>query len=428
MKRKTIIHKKAIVLLLTGFVVLSTIPAMSETIDTNISKEKRIDGNKISFDKIINFLMSLSHFPSLSTCIIKNDEVVWSNGYGFYDLEQQKPTEDNTIYNVGSISKTITGTALMQLYDQGLFDLDDDVNKYLPFSLRNPHFPDVPITFRMLLCHSSGLAPEILIEDFHPWFWFNFSSDPPFSFYPYPWIIEYLQPGGKWYDPPSYGYWNPQDKPGEYHVYANINFDIVAYLVEVLSGKYFNEYCNEHIFFPLEMYNSSFDLSTLPIEFVAIPYHFSDGEYLTMDMLPGFADSTYHRLLHYPVAGLYTTVLDLSHFLIAHMNGGVWNGVRILEEDTIAEMHTIQPPDFDDSSQVDYGLAWTELDYSFCREKLSGHSGGYYGVWTFMFYLCSQPDTGVIFFVNNLPNSETLFSNMAALILFNFIINKSLEI
>ena len=428
MKRKMNIYKKAVVLILAGIIVFSTISVIGGADDTNYTKVQKIDENEIIFDKIINFLMSLAHFPSLSTCIIKNNEVVWSRGYGFYDLEQEKTTSNDTIYNVGSISKTITGTALMQLYEQGLFNLDDDVNEYLPFSLRNPNFHDVPITFRMLLCHSSGLAPEIIIEDYHPWYWFNFSNDPPFSFYPYPWITEYLQPGGKWYDPPSYGYWNPQDKPGEYHVYANINYDIVAYLVQILSGESFIEYCNKHIFIPLEMHNSSFNLSKLPIEFVAIPYHFSKGEYLTMDMLPGFADSTYHRLLHYPVAGLYTTVMDLSHFLIAHMNGGVWNDVRILQEETVVEMHTIQPPDFDDSSEVDYGLAWMEMDYSFCREKLSGHSGGYYGVWTFMYYFYSEPDIGVIFFVNNLPNSETLFSNPGSLLLFTILYQKALRV
>ncbi len=58
---------------------------------------------------------------------------------------------------IASISKTITATAVMQLWEQGLFELDDDVNDYLPFNVRNPNHPDVPITFRMLLTHTSSI-------------------------------------------------------------------------------------------------------------------------------------------------------------------------------------------------------------------------------------------------------------------------------
>jgi CubicO group peptidase (beta-lactamase class C family) len=66
---------------------------------------------------------------------------------------------DQTIQNIGSISKTITATAVMQLWERGKFKLDDDVNKYLPFQVRNPHFPDDPITFRQLLTHKAERTP-----------------------------------------------------------------------------------------------------------------------------------------------------------------------------------------------------------------------------------------------------------------------------
>ena len=116
---------------------------------------------KQNFDKKIQLLMKLAHMPSLSTCVIKNESVVWSKTYGYYDLKNKKLATQNTIYMVASISKMFTAIAIMQLWEQGLFDLDDDVNDYLPFELRNPHYPDVPITFRMLLAHQSSLGnPE----------------------------------------------------------------------------------------------------------------------------------------------------------------------------------------------------------------------------------------------------------------------------
>ena len=216
----------------------------SETTTTN-------DLGDIFFDLKMEVLMKLSKFPSLSACIIEGDEVTWSKGYGFYDLESKKPATENTIYNIASITKTITGSALMQLWEQGLFDLDENVNNYLPFNLRNPYFPDDPITFRMLLSHSSSLNSETGENGFKYYFWFNFSGDPPLSFYPYPWLEEHLVPGGKWYYSAR---WSDSYYPGQYLMYANVNFDLVAYLVEIISGKPFLEYCDENIFLPLKMY------------------------------------------------------------------------------------------------------------------------------------------------------------------------------
>jgi CubicO group peptidase (beta-lactamase class C family) len=97
---------------------------------------------------------------------------------------------------------------------------------------------------------------------------------------------------------------------------------------------------------------------------------------------------------------LYTTVSDLSHFLIAHMNDGVYNGTRILEKETVALMHEIQP-----GNQENYGLAWY---YQIIGGiYMTGHSGGYPGVNTWMFYNQTE-DVGVIFFANGSPQYGTL--------------------
>ena len=89
-----------------------------------------------AFDQKIMLLMKLAGFPSLSACIIQDDEVIWANGYGYYDLSNQKLATIDTICLLASITKTIIGTAIMQLYEQNCFALDDDVNRFLPFELR----------------------------------------------------------------------------------------------------------------------------------------------------------------------------------------------------------------------------------------------------------------------------------------------------
>jgi len=103
------------------------------------------------FDIKIRTLMMIGRYPSFSGCIIKNDALVWSKGYG-WARPGRRPTAD-TIYMAASISKTFTTTALLQLYEKKMFNLTDDVNRYLDFKVENPKFPGVNITFQMLLVH-----------------------------------------------------------------------------------------------------------------------------------------------------------------------------------------------------------------------------------------------------------------------------------
>jgi CubicO group peptidase (beta-lactamase class C family) len=361
---------------------------------STIPNEPRNRFEEIFFDMKMLLLMEIAKLPSLSACIIHNDQVIWSKGYGYYDLENKKEPTSDTIYVIASITKTIVGTALMQLYEQGYFSLDEDVNTYLSFPLRNPHFPDEPITFRMLLSHTASLNTNTRNE----YYWMNFSGDPPFSFFPEPYLEEFLIPGGKYYHERV---WSDTYKPGEHAMYANVGFDLISYLIEILSGESFLAYCQQHIFAPLNMHNTSFNLSTLNIDNVAIPYQYSLGNYYQINELPSqFGGITppepYWRLRCYPAGGLYTTVNDLSHFLIAHMNDGIYQDTRILKKETVDLMHTIQP-----NNAIQYGLAWMNHPIGL-KYTAMGHGGDIMGVDTWMLYVPSE-DIGVIYFANGNP-------------------------
>ncbi len=351
--------------------------------------------NDAGFDLKISFLMRIVGFPSLSACIIKDGKIIWSKGYGYYDRSEQKPATTDTNYLLASITKTIVGTALMQLYEQGLFGLDDDVNTFLPFDLQNSNFPDDPITFRMLLSHTSSLNTNGKQQ----YYWANFSGDPPFDFFPEPYLREFLLSGGRYYDP---GVWSSKYRPGEYAMYANIGFDLISYLVEIISGEPFLEYCDTHIFSPLDMQNTDFNLSRLSIDQVAIPYWRFKGRYYKINEL-GFVwgdewtpPDQYWRVRCYPAGGLYSTVSDLSHFLITHMNDGIYNGTQILKKETVELMHKVQP-----GNQIRYGLAWMH-ELPIRGLSISGHSGGYPGVNTWMLYNGTK-DIGVIYLANGSP-------------------------
>ena len=329
------------------------------------------------FDKIINSLMSLAHMSALSTAIVKENELVWAKGYGLYDREYNKEANEEILYLVASISKTFTATAIMQLYEQGYFDLDDDVNNYLNFNLRNPGFPDKNITFRMLLAHQSSLAPDL-----RTFFTILMPGELEITGYPYPFLQELLIPGGIHYRPQV---WKDY-LPGERMYYANIGFAVLGYLVEILSGQTFEEYCRENIFEPLEMNDTSFRLTNVNSSKVAVPYEFVKGKYHPY---------IHYQILDYPAGGLRTSVLDLSHFLIAHMNEGVYNNTRILTPESVEEMHAIQYQS--DKYDFQYGLGFQIWDTSTGTQV--GHTGGLYGVATKMAFRESD-NIGIIIFTN----------------------------
>ncbi|UCB58342.1 MAG: beta-lactamase family protein [Thermoplasmatales archaeon] len=398
-----------IVLLLVGsnFISVSANHDSENKVKLNLTDEHRNEIKNIFFDLKISLFMKLARFPSISACIINDNQVIWSKGYGYYDLKNKKEATSDTIYIIASITKTIVGTALMQLWEQELFDLDEDVNNYLPFSLRNPNFPDEPITFRMLLSHTSSLN----VNKRNEYYWINNSEDPPFDFFPMPYLEEFLIPGGKYYHEDI---WSNTHKPGERARYANVGFDIISYLVEIISGEPFLLYCQHQIFDPLEMYNTSFNLSTLNIDNVALPYYTYLGKYYQINELTFiYGDDTppypYWKMRAYPAGGLYTSIDDLSHFLIAHMNDGIYEDTRILEKETVDLMHTIQP-----NNELGYGFAWMEYPIS---EKYSatGHGGDIVGVDTWMLFIPSE-EIGVIYFANGNPAYGLLTSDIGFII------------
>ena len=330
-------------------------------------------------DNIAKIMKQLG-IPSISAGIIKNNSIVWYKGYGHYDkFFRRKPTV-NTNYLAGSTSKAVTATALMQLYEQGKFDLDDDVNDYLPFSLRNPNYPDEPITFRMLLSHQSSLSEPGLKGEIIGNIAYMFRC-----------FEKYLVPGERWYDS---SFWTT-DHPGEAFNYSNLGFGILGYLVEILSGESFNEYCKTRIFEPLEMYNTSFKLRDLRRSNIIVPY--IGGKRIIL-RLPRYSVPIS------PAGGLITSVEELSHFLIAHMNNGTYNGVRLLENSTVELMHTIQYPaegyPKDPSiwpTNCQYGLGWMFMNDS--GTMYQGHPGTTIGSHCRMKY--SESDkTGIIIFDN----------------------------
>jgi CubicO group peptidase (beta-lactamase class C family) len=276
------------------------------------------------FDAEIRNEMSSYQIPSLSAGVIKNDSIVWVKYYRNSAVVNSQP-DSNSIYPVASVSKTILVTAVMQLFEQGLIDLDADINDYLQISIRNPNYPNNKITARMLLTHTSGLAWPV--DDYEvPGFYdyYPLDSAPPLE----EWIPQYVLPNGNHY---VNAVWK-NTVPGERELYSNIGTAVLGYLVEVITGTDFNTYCKLNIFIPLGMSNTSYAYADLNMNNV-INIYWDNYEQIEN-----------YRQLHFPAQSLKTTVEDYSHLLIAYMNRGVYKGTRILEEVTIEQILQLHNP------------------------------------------------------------------------------------
>ncbi len=338
-------------------------PASSIKKDTSDSSDLDVSSfDDFLFDVEVESLTRLGQAISSSMCIVKDDEIVWSNSYGWSKLWLWQKARTDSVYLVGSVTKTVTATALLQLYDHGYFDLDDDVNDYLPFSLRNPNHPDIPITFRMVLTHTSSIYDYCI---YRPWGLVDFIRSVPYQDNVIDWLREVLTPEGSLY---RESYWL-DSAPGEKATYSSVGFLVVGALVEQISGKSLNEYCRVNIFEPLGMYNTSYDVNSFEKRQLATPYICKMWVHIPLPH--------YNAGCFAPMGGLRSTCEDLGRFLIAHMNNGSYHGFQLLEEETVELMHDAKYEEsINNESNLRfrvYGMGWFSCNW-FSTET-EGHGG-----------------------------------------------------
>ncbi len=401
----------------------------------------------------IQTVMTNNLIPGVSVSIVKNEHIVWQNHFGYANIDENILVNENTLFMLASVSKTITATALMQLFENGLFDIDDDINVYLPFSVSHPDFLNAPITFKMLLSHTSGIKDN---WDVMPYY--NGDSNLDLGYY----LEQYLTIGGEFYGNNS-SFTNSM--PGSSYNYSNIGAALIGLLVEVISNQTFNSYCNENIFDPLEMHDSFWFLSEIDdLNQIAIPYvstggagyvddcsgdgdccleswigdgypdcedqqwdcdlscydndgddcedngneaycgdNFCNGDENYITCPDDCSDNTcsdtflveymHYGYSDYPSGQLRTTSNNLAKFMAAYINNGIYNGTRILETETIELIKSIQYPNINNQQ----GIIWY---YKILNGRnLLGHNGGDVGVSTEMFFSVSD-NIGVIILSN----------------------------
>ncbi len=307
---------------------------------------------------------------SISYCVVKNDKILHSGALGFADESNNKLATDNTRYLIASVSKTITAVAIMKLVEQNLVGLDDDINQYLPFSVRNPSFPDDKITLRMLLSHTSSISDEFQ-ENFDL---DCFDTDCSMS------LDEYFKAvflnTGQYFSPDNFS----SNEPGTAEDYSNLGSALIGYLVERITQTPFDIYCENNIFTPLGMSKTEWRLANTPLDEIAIPY----SDEIT-------SPNQHYTFPDYPNGGLRTTVLDLSNFLRMVILNGSFNNAQILSQASMTAMKTLQ---FESEEQC-LSFYYDTIN----GRTIMGHSGGEKGVTAEMYY-DTNTNVGVIVFSN----------------------------
>ena len=312
--------------------------------------------------------MSKTGLPGLSIALVDREGIVYARGFGFRDVEHGLRATTRTSYCVGSVTKSFTALAILQLAEEGLLSLDDPISRYAPIGLR-PKGEEIRLEH--LLTHSSGLPAlgyaEALIRNVvgDDTTWLPIASPED--------IISFVAGAGDWVEA----------KPGERFFYLNEGYVLLGHVVSKVSGRPYEEYVRERILKPLGMERSYFSREEFDKDVDrATPYLLIEGV---------------RRPSTYPFGisadgGLISNVMDLSRYLMMFLNRGELDGARLLSKEGVMEMEEprIKLP-YEVFGGEAYAYGWVVVP-SFLGRKLVGHGGSVLVSTAYVGYL---PDDGL---------------------------------
>jgi CubicO group peptidase (beta-lactamase class C family) len=332
------------------------------------------DKQFIEFDQFIIHRMKEWNIPGIAIGIIKNNRLVYSQGYGYRDMNRKIAVEPDTRFLIASCSKSFTATAVGILVDEKKLDWDKPVKKYLPtFATLDPMITQ-RMTPRDLLSHRSGLPR-------HDNLWFN----NPISKKELEKRLKYVEPTAAAAD-------IPYDFRNKFQ-YNNNTFIIAGLLIEHLTGQTFEQFVQDRIFDKVEMSKTTF-LSDKVVNDPEFPISYTRNKNRLYPRLSGWMKhENIVQLLGpgSPAGGIVSNIPDLSRWIILQMRQGKIRDQRIISESNLKELHTqqyiVQPPsEYPERLNQCYGLGWFVETYRGYR--LIRHSGNLSG---FSAYLGFMP-------------------------------------
>jgi CubicO group peptidase (beta-lactamase class C family) len=359
------------VLLLFGCQVAPVSQGESSAADEGMSQE-RLD----RIDSMLTEAIEKDQIPGAVALVARNGRIVYHKAFGMADNEAGKKMQPENIFRIASQTKAITSTAVMMLWEEGKFSLDDPISRYIPEFAHPMVFKSLneadssftatpatrPITIRNLITHTSGIGYGMIDDD-------NFRK-----IYQKAGIIDAFTTEDvtigenikKLAGLPLH------HEPGAAFTYSE-GLDVLGYLIEIVSGMPMDEFFKERIFDPLGMEDTYFYLPDDKANRLVPVQTFTDGKWERYQALPLY-DTDYPikgaKRFFSGGGGLSSTAKDYATFLQMYLNNGELNGVRLLSRTTVRAIMSNQVGDLMGDSGAGYGLA-----FGLVGEKLSAMGG-----------------------------------------------------
>ncbi len=316
----------------------------------------------IQLETMIERALIASEVPAFAIGILQNNNLVYSKGFGkiaskdvqlflnsesneFVFKRHESEVTPSNLFGIASVTKSLTGTAVMILVDQNLVELDQKVSTYIPeFKTNNEN--SKYITVRMLLNHSSGLPEQApLVKKKYP-----------------DTLAEYIRE--------NVSQCNLKFNPGKEVLYSNTGINLAGHILEKVCNSSFEKIMKQLIFNPLNMLATDYLPSCLNSHLIVPPYKILENGQLQ------FRPWHIYRA-EYPSEFLISSIFDLSNFAQLHLNGGYYNKQQILSQNAISEMHLLQTF-VSKISNSGYGLAFRVDEFKGRRRvRQLGFDNGY---------------------------------------------------
>jgi CubicO group peptidase (beta-lactamase class C family) len=315
-----------------------------------------------------------TNLPGFAVSIIKNDSVVFTNGFGYADRQAKTAYTTQTIQPVGSVSKTVIGLALMKAIELDYFTLEADINSILPFKVVNPHHPAKAITIRHLATHTSSLVDDEVGYTGT----YNLGKKPFMQLGIF--LTEYYTPSGKFYKAANFD----TAAIGTVYHYSNIAAALAAYLIEVKAGMGFDAFTEKYIFNPLGMNDTHWFYSEAKSKQYATLYQVNKPESpLEETLLNRDGSIKTYSSVTYPDGSLKTSVSDLTKYMLAMMKGYFGQGGIVSKESFTLlfapQFTATNMPAGMDKKEVNRALFW-----AYTPKGLIRHTGSDPGLMAFV--------------------------------------------
>jgi YD repeat-containing protein len=321
------------------------------------------------FDDFVNQALKEWKVPGAAVAVVQGDKVILLKGYGYRDLEKQLPVTPQTLFAIGSITKSFTVTTLGMEMDEGKVDWDKPVRDYLPsFKMYGPVLTE-QMMIRDLITHRSGLPRHDMV-----WYSSDFSREDMIR------RLQYLEPN------------KPLRSTFQYN---NLMFMTAGYIAGLLNGKSWEDTIHDRVLSPLGMTGTNFSLkdSQSSPDF-ALPYRKGNDVQADVKRMP-FDEQCPDRCAIGPAGEINSNVTDMSRYVLFHLNKGKVEGKTLLSENNAIQMQTPQMvlqgiPDYKEESEASYGMGFFISQYR--GHKRVEHGGNLDG---FSAELAFLPNDGI---------------------------------